>query len=74
MKAAGRIVRDVSRPYLRMRGFIGRLRPCARAWDLRVETQLRDEFVTGSESKVAKSAELFTDSLAEQIGRLSQSR
>src|SRR5580704_15794016 len=74
MKAAGRIVRDVGRPYLRMRGFIGRLRPCARYWDLSVATRLRDLFVTGSESNMAKPAELFTDSLAEEIGRLGQSR
>jgi hypothetical protein len=74
MKAAGRIVRDVGRPYLRMRDFIERLRPGARAWNLSVKTHLRNVFVTGSESNLAKPAELFTDSLAEKTRRLGQSR
>lgn len=74
MKAAGRIVRDVVRPYLSMRVFTIRLRPCARMLGLERFNALSEQFVTGPESKLPNRAELFTASLAEEFERLRQSR
>lgn len=74
MKAAGRIVRDVVRPYLSMRASRLDSDPVRKCWDLNVSTYLWDWFVTGPESKLQNRAELFTASLAEEFERLRQSR